>query len=202
MSYKNFLKLSEPDRQRFHESLFYLKMEELRDICKRLLLPSSGKKIDLIERIWHFLTTGEVIKQAIIPEISRAQKGKAYPLKPDTLILFGSYKNDLKTRLFMKKLVGDHFHFTAFGVDWTMERWLAENPPTYQEFADFWQREYMRRKQLAASPKQEWAYLSFVQRFLQLKPKASRSEIVAAWEELREKRVAFVLSCLIEEIGN
>ena len=52
----------------------------------------------------------------------RVRKGKKYPLQPKTKILIGAYKNDLATRLFFKELIGDHFHFTTFGIDWINER--------------------------------------------------------------------------------
>ncbi len=64
------------------------------------------------------------------------------------MILKGSYKNDLKTRLFFKNIVGDHFHFTAFGIDWINEKWMEGNPPTYRDYATMWQSEVDRRKNM------------------------------------------------------
>lgn len=62
--------------------------------------------------------------------------------------------------MFLKKLIGDYFHFTAFGVDWVDERWMDGNPPTYQEFVDMWRAEYKRRQETPANPKEEWAYIN------------------------------------------
>ena len=104
------------------ESLNFLKVVELRDICQQFSIDENGVKNHLVTRIIHFLVTGQIIHEPIIPQISRAQRGYLYPLVPTTLILKGSYKNDLRTRLFFKQLIGDYFHFTAFGIDWVYER--------------------------------------------------------------------------------
>jgi hypothetical protein len=135
-----------------------------------------------------FMDTGKVVKVPPIPENSKAKKGIKYSLSAKSLILHGHYKNDLETRLFMKKLVGEHFHFTAFGIDWIHERWMAEDPPTYSEFADFWSEEMQARKERKAQPKQEWAYLSFIQKQLSDNPDMSRDKIMTLWEAERKKK--------------
>lgn len=132
--------------------------------------------------------TGEILQPKKIPTISKAETGKKYPLKPDTLILYGAYKNDLTTRNFFKKLIGEHFHFTAFGQDWIAKRWQQGKPPTYSEFAKAWQKEYLKRKSSKANPKKEWAYLNFLQRFLTQHPNASKQQLALAWKKERNKQ--------------
>jgi len=104
------------------EGFHFLHMEELKKLFTSLILPTQGKKDALIFRILHFVKTGDVINNPKVPSISCALKGKIYPLEVNTLILKGSYKSDLKTRIFFKKLIGDDFHFTAFGIDWINNR--------------------------------------------------------------------------------
>lgn len=99
------------------ESLNYLKTEELKEILKKYGLPLSGKKGELIERLLAYAKGKKNPKSQIIPSFSIAKRGHSYPLKKTTLILKGSYKNDSDTRAFFKKIIGDHFHFTAFGQD-------------------------------------------------------------------------------------
>lgn len=184
------------DINNLKSSLLFLHMQELRDICLQLKISDKGTKGILIERIVHFLKTGKEIKQLPVPLISCAQKKKEYPLEPKTLILKGSYKNDLQTRLFFKKLIGEHFHFTAFGIDWINDRWMQSNPPTYQEYADMWQKEYARRKEEGSTPKEEWAYINFIQKYVVIHPQASRQEGLDAWEKERmkhKKRVSELL---------
>lgn len=173
-------------------SLLFLKVEELKTLARALLLPDNGAKKQIINRILHFLQTGQKINAPTIPAVSRAQRGKEYPLKASTLMLKGAYKNDLVTRLFFKALIGPHFHFTAYGIDWLNERWLSGNPPTYQEFAHMWQAEHERRAIMPAAPKEEWAYINFIQAFLNHSPHASREIVMLAWERerLRNKAIA------------
>lgn len=181
------------------EALNFLHVEELRGICVQLSLPTKGKKVPLITRIMHFLATDEIVIEPQMPRVSRAQRGHAYPLSPETPMLKGAYKNDLQTRLFFKQLIGEYFHFTAFGIDWLNERWMSGNPPTYQEFATMWQAEYARRKIHASQPKEEWAYINFTQNFVQENPDATREMINAAWEKehtRNKKIVATILSTI------
>lgn len=178
------------------KSLLFLHVEELKNICLKLSLPDSGKKGPIIARIVHFLETGKIITLPKIPKTSCAQKGKLYPLHPQTLIVKDAYKNDLVTRNFFKHLIGDYFHFTAFGIDWINERWLEGNPPTYQEFAEMWKAEYARRKKEPVAPKEEWQYINFTQKYIAEHPNASRDEQLAAWERERQHNVQIVLELL------
>ncbi len=181
--------LNQHELDQLNQNLYFLHISELKDICHRLNLPPAGRKLDLITRIMSFLRTGKVAVPPMMPEISKAKKGHEYPLTPKAKMLLGSYKNDLKTRKFMKTLVGEHFHFTAYGQDWLKVKWLAGEPPTYSDFAAYWQKEYERRKNRKAAPKLEWAYLNFAQQFRELHPKASVNEIGKAWEGEHSRRV-------------
>ena len=174
------------------QAILYLKLGELRRTCLRLGLSENGKKLVLIDRILTFLQTGEKKTLTPLPEISKAKRGMKYPLSPSTLILKNSYKNDLVTRNFLKTLVGNHFHFTAYGIDWIEERWYAGSPASYQEFADFWQSEYLKRRQLKVPPKKEWAYINFVQSYLVAKPNATKDEKFSMWAAEQKRYVGIV----------
>lgn len=180
------MKLTKQDLKALHDALHYMNMKELKVVCADLKLPHIGMKAAIIDRIMHYIKTGKILTEPVIPDVSRAQKNQVVLLKPESLILHGSYKNDLATRLFFKRLIGEHFHFTAVGHDWIRERWLQSNPPTYQEFADFWEEAESLNK---VCPKQEWAYLSFIQRFVEKNPRAPRVQITVAWKIEREKKV-------------
>jgi hypothetical protein len=189
MSGHSLVFLSEQDKN----ALFFMNMKELKENCLNLGLSPKGKKTVLIERLIYLAQCGEKCEEIPYPEKSRAQKGKTYPLAPSLLMLKGNYKNDLKTRLFFKELIGAHFHFTAWGIDWLEVSWRAANPPTYAEFASYWQQTWQMRKKLKAEPKQEWAYLSFCQAFLEKHPGATRLELATAWKAQREIEVTKAL---------
>ncbi len=180
-------------------SLLFLHVSELKDLATNLSLLDKGNKMALIMRILHFLETGKTLTVPKFPENSCAKRRKIYPIHSSALMLKGAYKNDYKTRLFFKQLLGDHFYFTAFGIDWLNERWMEGNPPTYQEFAEMWQEEYEKRKNTPAAPKEEWAYINFVQKFLQNSSEVSRESVNHAWECERQKHKANIFAWLKEK---
>lgn len=177
-------------------NLLFLHVEELKELNRKFDLSERGKKIDLILRIIHFLQTGQKLVIPKFPAGSYAKRGVIYPLSLDSLMLKGAYKNDFKTRLFFKKVIGAHFHFTAFGVDWLNEQWTKGKPPTYKEFADMWSAETLRRKSLPAAPKEEWAFINFVQNYLRKSRGANKLEVHQAWESERQRRKGEVMEML------
>ncbi len=175
----------EIDFEELQEWLSYMHVAELKDELKALNLSTKAfNKKELIERLVHYAKTGKELPHKQIPEISKA-KSKTTKLEPQSLILYGTYKNDLATRQFFKKIIGDHFHFTASGIDWLREKWLLGNPPTYAEFAKEWQTEYERNKIHKKAPKQEWAFIRFSQKFIKENPNTSKQELIEQWDKER-----------------
>lgn len=76
-----------------------------------MTLETKGPKEELIERLPMFLKDDSLLETPVIPAISKAKKNTTYPLHKNTSILKGSYKNDLKTRIFMKTASGRSFSF-------------------------------------------------------------------------------------------
>ncbi len=188
--------LDETKKTTLHQALFYANVAELKNICKKLNIQPHGEKIDLIENVYQFITTGKTTKPPIIPNISKAQPKTLYPLHPETLILYGAFKNDLTTRNFFKQLIGSHFHYTAFGIDWIKAHWLAGTPQTYQQFAIYWQQEFEHRQTEKARMKPEWAYLNFLDRYQKKQPHALKSEGILAWKKYREEQVKIIENIL------
>ena len=87
-------------KSKVKNSFNYLKMQELKALINRFSLESKGKKSELIDRLLHYLYTGNKLTSKKIPDASLANPRTSYSLAPKTLILKGAYKNDLKTRLF------------------------------------------------------------------------------------------------------
>jgi len=187
--YKNqFPLLSSIEQTALHDVLHYMKMAELKRACLFFALPDAGKKTQRIERILMFIQTGKVTKQPHIPAQSLAKNHPPQPLDAASLMLKGGYKNDAQTRAFFKQLIGSHFHFTAFGIDWLNERWQKGNPPTYQEFADYWVAETERRAQQKQKPKDEWMFIRFMQQMKTSKPNASKDDLMEAWKALQAQK--------------
>lgn len=169
-------------------ALHYMKMDELKDACMLCSVPVKGKKTELINRVMTFIKDGTIATDIPIPLSSRAKNYPLQRLAPECYMLYGSYKNDATTRDFFKKLIGSHFHFTAFGIDWLNDRWQRGLPPTYQEFADYWQQEMDRRKVHKVAPKDEWAFINFVQRMKKQEPFAQQDDVMHAWKEMQKQQ--------------
>lgn len=185
---KQFPLLSEKEQAVLQDALHYMKMAELKKAARMLGLPDKGKKAHLIDTILIFIKNGQIIEVPQIPAQSRARSHPIQPLAPSSLMLYGEYKNDLNTRNFFKKLIGQHFHFTAFGIDWLNERWLKGDPPTYQQLADFWQEEYAQRKKEKPQPKDEWMFIRFMQKMEKENPGARKDDLLDAWKQLQEQK--------------
>jgi len=188
--------LNESEQENLYKAIFYCNISELKSLCKNLNIQPYGEKLDFIKNIFQFVTTGASNPVPVMPTASKAKKYCHYPLAPDILIVHGAFKNDLQTRIFLKSLIGKHFHYTAFGIDWIKAHWLAGTPPTYQEFATYWQKEFSNRQITKAPMKDEWAYLKFVDRYKKSCPQASQSDAIKAWKKHREEQVAIVRKIL------
>ena len=191
-------KFSHDQLAQLTEDCYFLSVQELRDLCLHQRIPHDGNKAFLISSLIHFLQTGQVLSQPAIPQVSVSQSAQRISLMPNSLILKGLYKNDLKTRNFMKQLVGEHFHFTAFGIDWIHERWLKAQPPTYQEFAQAWQKEYEETRSSKRQPKKEWAYLTFMKEYRERFPDRSAHEMRCLWKTIRAERAQRVKDALYQ----
>jgi len=196
------MKISLTQLEILKSALLYLRMAQLRAICLQLQIPDHGLKLVLIENILNYLTTGQILKPIPLPTISKAKSGVNYPLAPETLILSGSYKNDLKTRLFMQKLVGPHFHFTAHGNDWLKACWQNGQPPTYQAFADYWQKNYLAHQKQKPAPKAEWAYINYVQALLAKNPNLTKAEVTHSWLQEQARQVAIIEQIIKIDLNN
>ena len=189
--------IPKPQEETLSEALHFAKMAQLQEMCALLYLPDAGKKGELIERIMTFIRTGTILQSPRIPDRSRAKSHPQQALQPNALVLYGSYKNDAKTRAFFKNLIGPHFHFTAFGVDWLNDRWMKGKPPTYQEFANHWIAETARRKKSPADPKQEWRYIRFLQEMNATHPNASSRAIMDAWKKEQAQQAAYARRVIV-----
>lgn len=188
--------LNDDEQKTLYDALHYMKMNELKDACILLNLPPKGKKTELMHRIITFIKDGIVTSNSEIPLSSRSKNYPPQKLMPASYMLYGSYKNDAASRDFFKKLIGSHFHFTAFGIDWLNDRWQSGLPPTYQEFADYWQKEMGRRKMHKVAPKDEWAFINFVQRMKKEEPFALQDDIMHAWKETQKQQSELAIALI------
>lgn len=104
-------------------SFYYLK-EELAGFCRQNGLPASGGKIELTERIAHYLETGEILTAQKIPK-TRPSVGD---LTDDTLIE-PDFVCSEKHRSYFRSKIGPSFTFQV-----AFQKWLKSNTgKTYRQ---------------------------------------------------------------------
>ena len=97
---------------------WYWLKDELAVEAKRRSLKCSDGKFAILDRLAHFLDTGETS----LPSDNRTKTQSKFdwhsaPLAPDTVIT-DSYRNSQNVRRFFKAQVGDQFKFTIGFMDW------------------------------------------------------------------------------------
>ena len=115
---------------------WYWYRTELELECKRRKLKTAGGKFTLLERIAHFLDTGE---RKWPGDIQAPMKSKfdwhSAALTPETVIT-DSYRNSQNVRRFFKSQLGDDFKFNIPFMAWMKENvgaTLADACQAYEE---------------------------------------------------------------------
>lgn len=102
---------------------YYLK-EELIDFCRENGLPVSGGKIEITDRIAHFLDTGELLSISITKKKAPVISG----IDEDTRIETDFVCSEMH-RAFFKEHIGNSFSFNV-----AFQKWLKSNAgKTYKE---------------------------------------------------------------------
>ena len=105
-------------------SFYYLK-EELVCFCRENQLPTTGGKIELTERVAHYLDTGEAMAASPV-ENKRTARIKA--ISEDDVIEHNIVCSELH-RAFFKEKIGSKFTFNV-----AFQKWLKNNAgKTYAE---------------------------------------------------------------------
>ncbi|MEP4194649.1 MAG: DUF6434 domain-containing protein [Aliishimia sp.] len=117
---------------------WYWLKSELLDEVRRRGLRQAGGKFDLLDRLAHFLDTGE----PDLPKVKSPPRTSKFDwhseeLRPET-VLTDSYKNTQNVRRFFKAHAGEQFKFTIGFMDWIK----ANTGKTLGDAVD----EYHRRK--------------------------------------------------------
>lgn len=167
------------------ESIWFLKIQDLKNICNALGI-RSGLKGFMITNVLHYHEHKlEIPKPSNIKIAHKTQLSQMTSLDPNQLILPGIYKNDRANREFFKQLIGPHFKFTVAGIDYLKQRWQENNPPTYAEFATYWSQNHKVMKP-------EWQYI----KFCKANPGLSKQELHAKWKTIYNHHRKIVLEIL------
>lgn len=112
-----------PDSKTFR-SFYYLK-EELVDFCRKNGLPVSGGKMEITDRIAHFLDTGEVMAASAAGKKQR----RNLPVISEDIKIEADFVCSEAHRAFFKEHIGNSFSFNV-----AFQKWLKSNTgKTYGE---------------------------------------------------------------------
>lgn len=164
-------------------SFYYLK-EELTDFCRENGLPVSGGKMELTDRIAHFLDTGEIAK---VQTGSRAQGGKeqtgsrrkvdVQEITEETLIE-DHFVCSEKHRAFFQSRIGKGFSFNV-----AFQKWLKSNTgKTYAQAIEAYDRILEEKKRTKTTIEPQFEYNTYIRDFFADNPGTSLEQAIWCWK--------------------
>lgn len=159
------------DGKTFRE--FYYLKEELVSFCRKYGLPTSGGKLEITERIAHFLDTGEVLtakrvqkKSHIISDITTDTK-----IEPDFVC-------SEKHRSFFKEHIGNGFSFNV-----AFQKWLKSNSgKTYAEAIAAYYQILEDKKNGKTKIDKQFEYNTYIRDFFADNRGKSLDEAIKCWK--------------------
>jgi hypothetical protein len=198
--------LSKPEQRQLLEDLNYLNMDEIKAFSTKHGIPYSiwietkgggrrktkdhDRKGVILERIRHYLTTGEVLDPTCFPVTVVCFDDPSVHLQPTDRLFYGQY--DKKSRVMvglLGKLTGGQFKNGAIARILAREFWSKGIAPTFAEYALAW----IEAKKNYTRPNPEWAYLSDL----------TRGENTSNWKQRRAMKANRVFETLMKlRVGN
>ena len=153
-------------------SFYYLK-EELVDFCRKNGLPTSGGKLEITERIAHFLDTGEIIAG------KKTQRKKACigNITKDTLIEKDFVCSE-RHRAFFKEQIGNRFSFNVM-----FQKWLKSNAgKTYQDAIDAYYLILENKKKGKTKIEKQFEYNTYIRDFFEDNKGKVLEDAIKCWK--------------------
>lgn len=135
---------------------FYWLKEELVEFCRKNGLPTSGGKLEITERIAHFLDTGEVIF------CTNAKKKTTTPTKiTENSLIEPNFVCSEKHRAFFKEHIGTSFSFNV-----PFQKWLKSHAgKTYKEAITAYYEILKEKKNKKSSIDKQFEYNTYIRDF-------------------------------------
>lgn len=166
---------------------FYWLKKELVLFCKDYNIISSGGKIEIANRIIHFLETGERIK-SVKDKIDKPKSNfdwNSERLHLETKIT-DNYKNTENVRAFFTSEIGEHFKFNVLFMNW-MKQNIGK---TLKDAITEWNRICLLKKDKNYESKigSQFEYNTYIRDFLKDNPDMSLDNARNFWLLKRETR--------------
>ena len=153
-------------------SYYYLK-EELVDFCRKYNLPVSGGKIELTDRIAHFLDTGKVLETSM----KRKTTINVGLISEHTTIETNIVCSE-KHRAFFIEKIGKSFSFNVL-----FQKWLKSNAgKTYGDAIDAYYQILEEKKKGKTTIDKQFEYNTYIRDFFEANQGRSLEEAITCWK--------------------
>lgn len=154
-------------------SFYYLK-EELVCFCRENQLPVTGSKIELTERVAHYLDTGEVMAASPV-ENKRTIRNEA--ISEDDVIEHNFVCSELH-RAFFKEKIGPKFTFNV-----AFQKWLKSNAgKTYADAIMAYHQINAEKKLKKSEIDSQFEYNTYIRDFFADNPGKSLKDAIKCWK--------------------
>jgi hypothetical protein len=159
---------------------------ELIEFCKSVGIPSSGGKIDIANRIRHYITTGQVIeREKKTVKIKPSFNWDKEKLTRNTIIT-DNYKNGENVRHFFIEEIGARFSFNIIFI-----KWMKDNiGKTLGDAIVEWKRinDLKKDKNHISEIDPQFEYNRYMRAFLKDNPYLSSKDAMKFWKLKRAQR--------------
>lgn len=151
---------------------FYFLKEELVNFCRENGLPTSGGKIEITDRIAHFLDTGEIVS------VSREKKATVQIGDIDlNTKIEPNFVCTEKHRAFFKEHIGTTFSFNV-----AFQKWLKSNTGnTYKEAIAAYYQILEEKKKGKTTIDRQFEYNTYIRDFFADNQGKSLEEAIKCW---------------------
>lgn len=158
-------------------SFYYLK-EEMVAFCRDNGLPASGRKLDIADRIAHFLDTGEAL-QVVPVQKERASVDAIHEgmeIKPDFVC-------SEKHRAFFKEKIGKGFSFNV-----AFQKWLKTNTgKTYAEAVEAYHQLQAEKKNSPTTIDRQFEYNTYIRSFFADNQGLRLEDAIRCWKHKKSQ---------------
>lgn len=156
---------------------FYFLKDELVAFCRANNLPTSGGKIDLTERIAHFLDTGEILSAK-----TNSKLRKSVGIITEQSTIEPNIVCSENHRGFFKEKIGKSFSFNV-----AFQNWLKANTgKTYQEAIMAYYEILEEKKKNLTTIDKQFEYNTYIRDFFADNPGKTLEQAIICWKYKKE----------------
>ena len=157
---------------------FYWLKEELILFCRKNEINTTGGKIEISERIVHFLKTNEKIIPKKIRKTSKFDWNKEKLTLKTTIT--DNYKNTENVRLFFTEQIGKHFKFNVKFMNWMKYNTEKTLNDALNKWKEIEKEKKNNKKTTKIAP--QFEYNQYIRDFMADNPNSTKTEAIKYWK--------------------